>query len=170
MGFSIPQTHYVHGENTNLALVRPLQEFAQWPSANGRCTSTSFVSVVGSLVFCSWNQSFFCFCTAVHVLNSLQSRLPPIDVDSEQADLPEVLVAIQRLGSCKVSGRSLSWTRMQHDSPHMIHASVDIHNASRLSRDWSSCEHCNYTYGKASRKWFTCHLWMKQGDWTADHG
>lgn len=41
--------------------------------------------------------------TAVHVLNSLQSRLPPIDVDSEQADLPEVLVAIQRLGSCKVS-------------------------------------------------------------------
>ena len=86
-------------ENTNL---RPLQEFAQWPSANGRCTSTSFVSVVGSSVFFVAEARFF-FGTAVHVLNSLQSRLPPIDVDSEQADLPEVLVAIQRLGSCKVS-------------------------------------------------------------------
>ena len=44
---------------TSLALLRPLQEFAQWPSANGRCTSTSFVSVVGCSVLCSWNSMLF---------------------------------------------------------------------------------------------------------------
>ena len=46
-------------DTTSLALLRPLQEFAQWPSANGRCTSTSFVSVVGCSVLCSWNPRFF---------------------------------------------------------------------------------------------------------------
>lgn len=50
---------------------------------------------------------------------------------------------------------------MQHDSPPMIHASVDIHTASRLSRDWSSCKHCIWQSFKK-----TIHLsFLKETRW-----
>jgi len=74
---------------------RSLQEFSQRPSADGRCTSTSFVGAVGNSVCSVWLFQLEEFVKTTQC--TLMPRLPPIDVDSEQADLPEVLVAIQLL-------------------------------------------------------------------------
>ena len=77
-----------HGHVVAAFCLRSLQELAQRPTSDGRCSGASSLSVA------TRSKRFYSLYSPFKDLG-VSMRLPPID-EAEQADLPEVLVAIQQ--------------------------------------------------------------------------